>query len=328
MPDTSTILSLPYIQSAQAQKHVTHNQAVETLDVLVQLAVSSRSIADPVTSPADGARYVVASGGTGAWSGHDGQVAVRLDGVWQFHVPNPGWQAWVADEGLLAVFDGTDWIALPVASNGLSLVGVNATADSTNRLSVSAPASLLNHEGAGHQLKINKNTAGDTASLLYQSGFSGRAEMGLAGTDDFSIKTSADGAVWVDAVTLTTAGLAGIGVTAPAERLEVAGNVLADAHLTPSDRRLKTAIRPAQDPGNAVDAIQVVSYDWVTGGHTEFGVIAQDLFDVLPQAVTPGDAGPDLQRAWSVDHSALVPLLIAEVQSLRRRVSALERAQA
>lgn len=325
MSETSTILSLPYIQSAQAQKHVTHNEAIETLDVLVQLAVSSRVQASPVANPQDGDRYIVAVGATGAWSGHDGDIAARTDGVWQYYTPNAGWQAWVGDESRQVVFDGTTWIDAPIQTNNLSLVGVNATADLANRLSVASPATLLNHEGAGHQLKINKNTAADTASVLYQTGFSGRAEMGLMGSDDFSFKTSADGNVWVDALTITSAGQAGIGVTAPSEQLEVAGNVLADAHLTPSDRRLKTEIQPAPDAGNIIDDIQVVSFDWVTGGHSDFGVIAQDLFEVMPQAVTPGDAGPDLQRAWSVDHNALVPLLIAEIQSLRRRVFALER---
>ena len=324
MPDTSPILSLPYIQSAQAQKHVTHNEAVQTLDILVQLAVLSRSISDAVTGAQDGDRYIVANAATGAWAGHEGEVASWLDGVWQFHAPNAGWSAWVADEGLVAVFDGALWASQQVETNNLSTLGVNATADATNRLSVAAAATLLNHDGAGHQVKINKNLAADTASLLYQSGFSGRAEMGLAGTDEFSIKTSADGVVWVDAMTITGTGQTGIGVTAPTEQLEVAGNVLADAHLTPSDRRLKTAIAPAGDAGAIVDAIDVVSYDWVTGGRTAFGVIAQDLFEVMPQAVTPGDAGPDIQRAWSVDHASLVPLLIREIQSLRRRISALE----
>ncbi len=49
-------------------------------------------------------------------------------------------------------------------------------------------------------MKVNKAGAGDTASLLYQTGFSGRAEMGLAGSDDFALKVSADGATWVDAL--------------------------------------------------------------------------------------------------------------------------------
>ena len=87
----------------------------------------------------------------------------------------------------------------------LNHVGINATADNTNRLSLSSPASLLNHEGTGHQLKINKNTTADTGSLLYQTGFSGRAEMGLTGDDDFKVKVSPDGSNWKDALSIDSA---------------------------------------------------------------------------------------------------------------------------
>jgi hypothetical protein len=59
---------------------------------------------------------------------------------------------------------------------------------------------LLNHDGAGHQLKINKAAAADTASLLYQDAFSGRAELGLAGDDDFHFKVSPDGSTWKQAI--------------------------------------------------------------------------------------------------------------------------------
>ncbi len=41
MSDQSTLLSLPYIMPAQAQKHLTHNEALRTLDTLVQLSVAS-----------------------------------------------------------------------------------------------------------------------------------------------------------------------------------------------------------------------------------------------------------------------------------------------
>jgi len=89
--------------------------------------------------------------------------------------------------------------------NPVSLVGVNATADTTNRLSVASPASLFSHEGAGHQLKINKDAAGDTASVLFQTDFSGRAEFGLAGDDDFHVKVSADGSTWHEALVIDRA---------------------------------------------------------------------------------------------------------------------------
>jgi hypothetical protein len=61
---------------------------------------------------------------------------------------------------------------------------------------------LFNHAGAGHQHKINKAAAGDTASLLFQTATSGRAEMGTAGDDDFHLKVSADGSTWKEAIVI------------------------------------------------------------------------------------------------------------------------------
>ena len=86
--------------------------------------------------------------------------------------------------------------------NPAPLVGVNATADATNRLKVSSPASLFDHEGAGHQLKINKDEAVDTASVLFQTDYSGRAEFGLSGDDDFHVKVSANGSAWHEALVI------------------------------------------------------------------------------------------------------------------------------
>lgn len=90
--------------------------------------------------------------------------------------------------------------ATPTELQNLSLLGVNATADSTNRLSVSSAAALFNHDGNGIQLKLNKNAVSDTASLLYQTSWSGRAEIGTTGNDDFHFKVSADGTSWKDAL--------------------------------------------------------------------------------------------------------------------------------
>ena len=85
-------------------------------------------------------------------------------------------------------------------------LGVNTSADTTNRLAVSSAATLLSHAGAGHQLKLNKNAAADTLSLLYQTNWSGRAEMGLAGSDDFELKVSADGSTWTTALKTSATG--------------------------------------------------------------------------------------------------------------------------
>ncbi len=94
-------------------------------------------------------------------------------------------------------------IAMAAANVSALYLGLGgASADATNRLSINAPASLFNHAGAGHQVKVNKAAATDTGSFLFQTGFSGRAEFGLTGSDDFQIKVSPDGATWFNALQL------------------------------------------------------------------------------------------------------------------------------
>jgi hypothetical protein len=200
--DTTPNLGLPYIMAAQSQKHVTHNEALRALDAIVQLSVLDRDLAAPPGSPADGARYIVAASPTGAWTGHSGSIAAYQDGAWAFYAPDEGWVVWIADEDVAVAWNGTAWAGLATGDGSFTTVGVNATADTTNRLAVAAAATLLNHAGAGHQLKINKASAGQTASLLYQTGFSGRAELGLAGDDDFYFKVSPDGSTWKEAIVI------------------------------------------------------------------------------------------------------------------------------
>ncbi len=199
MPQTSALLSLPYIQPAQAQKHVTHNEALRVLDATVQLSVDALGTATPPGSPTVGERFIVAPGATGAWAGQEGSVAVYEDSAWMFYPPHLGWIAYVRNQGAFAQYDGNTW-ALVAGDVSPDTLGVNTPANATNRLSVASPATLLTHEGDDHRLTVNKAGLGDTASLLFQNGFSGRAEMGLAGEDAFSIKVSADGASWTTAM--------------------------------------------------------------------------------------------------------------------------------
>lgn len=206
MSDTTSRLGLPFILPAQAQKHVTHNEALQRLDAVVHLAIEGEQNAVPALPP-DGACYLVGASPAGEWSGHAADVAIYQDGYWQFVSPAPGWTAWFVDDGNFLVFDGNGW-RTPAQGSTITaeMVGINATADGTNRLSVSAPATLLNHAGGGHQLKINKATGADTATLLFQTGWSGRAEMGLTGSDAFAIKVSGDGSGWAEALRIDASG--------------------------------------------------------------------------------------------------------------------------
>lgn len=201
MSDDTPILNLPLILPAQAQKHVTHNEALRLLDIVVQLAVLDRDRNAPPATPAEGDRYIVGPTPTGDWTGRAGQIAAFWGGVWAFVAPGDGWQARLLDEGTTLVHQGGTWSPASGLPENIPRLGINAATDTTNRLAVASDATLFSHDGAGHQLKVNKAAAADTAALLFQTAFSGRAELGLAGSDAFSLKVSADGTTFQTALT-------------------------------------------------------------------------------------------------------------------------------
>ena len=100
------------------------------------------------------------------------------------------------------------WTILSPAPNVIaSLVGVGTAPDPNNPLSVYGASALFN--GTNFNFTINKAASGDTASVIFEDGFSGRAQMGLNGSDNFSFKVSANGSAWTTAIALdATTGVA------------------------------------------------------------------------------------------------------------------------
>lgn len=204
MSDQTPRLSLPLLMPSQAQKHVTHNEAIDRLDGLVQLVVQEIGLDSPPGTPAEGAVWQVGAAPVGDWIGQSGSLARWRNNGWDFITPETGWLAWDLASGRLKVWDGSVFAELPVLLPGtlsnLQGVGIGTTPDALNRLAVSAGATLLSHSGGGHQVKVNKAGPDETASLLFQSNWSGRAEIGLPGNDDLSVKVSADGATFAEAL--------------------------------------------------------------------------------------------------------------------------------
>lgn len=219
-------LGLPYIAAAQAQKHVTHNEALDQLDAVIHISVIDRQLDSPPEHVDEGSRYIVALDAQDLWQDQENTVASFLAGGWRFHTPGKGWLAYVESESQLVVWNGESWSPINEGaalseSFIFDMAGINATPDETNRFSVASPASLFSHAGEGHQAKINKASESDTASLLFQTDFSGRAEMGTAGDDNFHFKVSPDGAIWHEAIIID----AGTGaVSLPNTALAAAGS--------------------------------------------------------------------------------------------------------
>ncbi|MBB2907169.1 hypothetical protein FHR76_003562 [Rhizobium sp. RAS22] len=221
MTEQTARLQLPYILPSQAQKHITHNEALQRLDAIVQLVVKA-VVAAPPENAAEGDCFLLSAGATGDWAGKGGRFAFRQDGAWLSITPQPGWTAWFAAESRYRVLRDGGWRDLPLPATGrLESMGIGTEADAVNRLALASPASLFTHaqDDGSHRMTINKAGRADTASLLFQSGWSGRAEMGLAGNDGFSIKASTDGTSWHTAIVCSGDGR----VSMPNRPLAVAG---------------------------------------------------------------------------------------------------------
>lgn len=108
MSDT-TRFSLPLLQAAQAQKHVTVNEALTRLDGLMQLRLLSVTGNTPPLSPQEGDAYGVGSSAVNDWAGHEGEIALFANGGWVFVPVTLGMRAYIADQNGWAGFDGTSW---------------------------------------------------------------------------------------------------------------------------------------------------------------------------------------------------------------------------
>lgn len=125
MSDETTVrLALPFLSAGQAQKEVTHNEALQVLDLIVQPVCQSASLSAPPASPAVGACWIVAASPTGGWAGHAGDTAQWTAGGWRFAQPTEGWSCHVLDRTATMSYDGSQWRDGPVRSDGFYVADV------------------------------------------------------------------------------------------------------------------------------------------------------------------------------------------------------------
>ncbi len=115
MSDQTPNLSLPFIMPAQAQKHVTHNEAIELLDMIVQLTLEATNTNTLPSAPNEGQAWGVGAAPSGDWSGQAGTIATWRGGGWLFVSPREGWMAWDKNQAALLVMHSGAWVTLAAA---------------------------------------------------------------------------------------------------------------------------------------------------------------------------------------------------------------------
>ena len=143
--ETSARLALPLLQPGQAQKEMTHNEALALIDLAIGAHVLDIGVETPPATPAIGTCWIVGAAPTGAWAGHPQALAGWAAGGWRFVAATEGLTAWVDAAGLPARFVSGEWHlgelrAARVLIDGVAVVGpqAGAIADPANGTTVDA----------------------------------------------------------------------------------------------------------------------------------------------------------------------------------------------
>ena len=155
-------LALPLLQAGQAQKEMTHNEALARLDLAVQARVETMGLNDPPADPGAGDCWTVGPAPTGAWAGNAGALAGWTGDGWRFVAAAEGMTVWVADRAIAARYIGGGWVAGDLAGDQVSIEGVKVvgaqaaaiadpaggtTVDAEARTTIGAILSILRGHG-------------------------------------------------------------------------------------------------------------------------------------------------------------------------------------
>lgn len=159
--DLSPRFALPFLAPGQAQKELYHNEAIQRIEALLCPAVEAIGLVTAPSDPTFGACYVVGTGATGEWAGHDDELACFTEGGWRFIVPVDSMQLVNKSSGETLAYEG-GWVsgivrAQEVRVNGLAVLRERqppiadpdggATVDTESRAAISEILAALRSHG-------------------------------------------------------------------------------------------------------------------------------------------------------------------------------------
>lgn len=162
MTDATPRWRLPFLAAGQAQKELTHNEALTLLDLLSNPCVEAVGVAAPPADPMPGQCWVVGDDPMGAWGGQPRTLAAWTDGGWRFLSPHAGLSVWSRADRYRCYWDGDGWRrglvpALAIHIDGKKVVGAQQPAvaiggggqvvDSEARLALKAVIAALQAHG-------------------------------------------------------------------------------------------------------------------------------------------------------------------------------------
>ena len=281
------------------------------------------------------------------------KIGGTQSGLLDLHIGNTSW----GYGALNPATTGTDNIAIGQAALSYNTIGAGNTAIGSNTLMSNTSANLntaigywslklttgrYNTANGAYSLSLNttgyyntavgfnalqtnttgrSNTAIGYDSDVSGSGFTNATAIGAnayAGASNSMVLGSISGVNGASSETKV-----GIGTTTPQATLHVIGTTLAAAWSTSSDRRLKNNIVNTHFGITDLMKIQVRDYTYKADAAktSTTGFIAQELYEIFPNAVTKPAKAEDM---WSVDYGKVTPLLVKAIQEQQAEIEALK----
>jgi len=110
-----------------------------------QDSVLSKTTSSPPGSPSYKDRYIVPSGASGGWSGHDDEIA-EFNTTWFYTTPSAGFTCWVEDEGVYYTYN-TSWVRMGTVVDHGNLDGLSDD-DHTQYLNITRHDTFTRHTSA------------------------------------------------------------------------------------------------------------------------------------------------------------------------------------
>ena len=277
-----------------------------------------------------------------------------IEGV--FNATTSGVNIGTASNNYLTIgINGAEKVRVSNATGGVGAVGIGYTSLTSvgdNGLAVlgnvgigtSSPLGLLNIKGSNGQLVLNNGaSSGGVRLSAFTNAGTANGYLAFEGYSSEYGRFDSSGNFTVGATSGSWGSASGNQVSPAFQQINKYNGVSGDQFIAfsrnsstigsitqsgttavlfnvTSDQRLKENIQDAESASSLIDAIQVRQFDWKTDQtHQRYGFVAQELVTVAPEAVHQPTKEEDMM---AVDYSKLVPMLVKEIQSLRKRLAA------